>query len=162
MTSESKCSVQNRNVNANSTGSLTTITRNWKRLMWQHDLFAVTRPQFICSPKSIVTTFGSVVLIIVTKSSSLNGTSQSEVLFTVSCQKIHGSFVSVEKSMNGSIYLDYVNWFGYAIDPLPYFHYRPSGKRESRSSLKMTREQGVEERVTKKRLSVEMTVEKMQ
>ena len=74
--------------------------------MWQHDLFAVTRPQFICAPKSTVTTFGSVVLIIVTKSSSLNETSQSEVFCTVSRQKICGSFVSVEKSMNGRIYQD--------------------------------------------------------
>lgn len=79
--------------------------------MWQHALFAVKRPQFICEPKSTVTTFGSVVLIIVTKSSSLNGTSQSEVLRTVSRKKIRGSFVSVEKSMNGSIYLDMlINW----------------------------------------------------
>jgi len=79
--------------------------------MWQQDLFAVTRPQFICASKSTVTKFGSVVLIIVTKSSSLNGTFQSEVFCTVSRQKICGSFVSVEKSMNGSIYLDVLlNW----------------------------------------------------
>lgn len=79
--------------------------------MWQHDLFAATRPQFICAPKSTVTTFRSVVLIIVTKSSSLNGTSQSEVSCTVSRQKISGSFVSSKKSMNGNIYLDVlINW----------------------------------------------------
>jgi hypothetical protein len=79
--------------------------------MWQHDLFAVARPQFICAPKSTVTAFGSVVLIIVTKSSCLNRISQSEVLRTVSRKKICGSSVSVEKSMNGNINLDMLfNW----------------------------------------------------
>jgi len=109
MTSESYCSVQDRKANASGTNSLATFTRNWERLLWQHDLFAVTRPQFICAPKSSVTTFEFVALIIVMKSSILNGTSQSEVFCTVSRQKIFSSFVSVEKSMNGSIYLDYVN-----------------------------------------------------
>ena len=56
-------------------------------------------------------TYGSVVVIIVAKSSSLNRTSQSDVFRTVSRQTICVSFVSVEKSINGNNYLDMlINW----------------------------------------------------
>lgn len=70
----------------------------------------------------------SAVLRIVTKSSSVNGTFQSEVSCTISRQKMCGSFISAAKSMNGDIYLDMlINLLVCEIYPMhlmTYFRYR--------------------------------------